>query len=232
VMEPAGNRLREGMPQTCGQLGIASVGVEGSGPSLRVRSKLRNASNLGHGTLPQPQIQSQQRYPLDAVKDITMATPSCGRVGLIKDCPKLQRSMSQFFRSRMGRTLATVVGLCLFYLLGVFARQHSGVRVVIRNERREPVQELSVEVENKGNRHNLQDLVPGDHERAFVQPVEQSRIVLEFADAGHKSRTITVFDRGESGGCEGSTVRFLPPRNTETVETHEAVCWKSWLDFL
>jgi hypothetical protein len=144
----------------------------------------------------------------------------------------LQQSMFQFFRSPIGRRVSAVVGLFLFYLIGVIARQHSGVRIVIRNESSEPVRLLSAGVENKGDWQNLQDLAPGDHERVFVKTAQQSRVAVEFGEPGHEPRTVTVFDQAETGGCGSSTVRILPQRNTESVETHESECWNSWLDFL
>ena len=124
------------------------------------------------------------------------------------------------------------IGLLLFYFLGVIARQYSGVRILIRNESSEPVRLLSAGVENNGDSKNLQDLAPGDHERVFVKTTRQSRVVVEFAEPGHEPRTVTVFDQGETGRCGASTLRILPQRNTESVETHESECWNSWLDFL
>ena len=132
----------------------------------------------------------------------------------------------------MVQAILAVVAVSLLYVIGMITRQHSGVCVVIRNESTEPVRDLGVMIENQGDRHNLQDLAPGDHERVFVQTVEHSRIVLEFAEAGRDSRTVTVFDHAEPGDCGTSTVRMLPHHSTESVEEHRSVCWKSWLDFL
>jgi hypothetical protein len=140
--------------------------------------------------------------------------------------------MSQSFRSPITRIVLSVVGVSLFYFVGVLVRQHSGVLVVIRNESTEPVRELSVQVENKGERHHLQDLVPGDHESVFVRPIDQSPIVLDFAETGHEPRSVNVYDHSDVSGCGTSTVRILPPRNTESEEVHRAVCWNSWLDFM
>jgi hypothetical protein len=144
----------------------------------------------------------------------------------------MQQPVFQFFQSRVARALVTVIGLVLLYFIGVIARQHSGVSIVIRNESSEPVRRLSAGVENKGDSKNLQDLAPGDHERVFVKIAQQSRVVVEFAEPGHEPRTVTVFDQGETGGCGASTLRILPQRNTESVETHESECWNSWLGFL
>jgi hypothetical protein len=144
----------------------------------------------------------------------------------------LQQSVFQFLHSRAARAIVAAIGLLLFYFLGVIARQYSGVRILIRNESSEPVRLLSAGVENNGDSKNLQDLAPGDHERVFVKTTRQSRVVVEFAEPGHEPRTVTVFDQGETGGCGASTLRILPQRNTESVETHESECWNSWLDFL
>jgi len=144
----------------------------------------------------------------------------------------LQQSVFQFLHSRAARAIVAAIGLLLFYFLGVIARQYSGVRILIRNESSEPVRLLSAGVENNGDSKNLQDLAPGDHERVFVKTTRQSRVVVEFAEPGHEPRTVTVFDQGETGRCGASTLRILPQRNTESVETHESECWNSWLDFL
>lgn len=125
-----------------------------------------------------------------------------------------------------------VVGLILFYFIGVVVRQHSGIRVVIQNESGEPVEKLSVGVEHSDYRHDLENLMPGDLEQVFVKTGEQSRVVVEFVEAGHGPRTITVFDHAEAGDCGTSTVKFLPRRDTESVETHQTVCWNGLLDFL
>jgi hypothetical protein len=140
--------------------------------------------------------------------------------------------MFGFFRSRSAKVLLAVVGLSMLYAVGVIVRQHSGVRVIISNESNEPVRELSVAVESQGDGHNLQDLAPGDHERVFVKTVGNSGIVLEFAEGGQQSRTVTVFDHPTPGDCGTSTVRLLPRRSTESVEVHRSVSWSGWLDFL
>jgi len=145
----------------------------------------------------------------------------------------VQHPALDFFRSPIGRTLAIVVGFFLFYLAGVSARQHAGISVVIRNESNQPVGDLGVRVDKSGNRHNLQRLAPGAHARVFVPATEQSRVVLEFTETGrHGLRTVNVFDHAQAGDCGTSTVRILPQRRTETVETHRSVCWSGWLDFL
>ena len=104
--------------------------------------------------------------------------------------------------------------------------------MLIRNESSEPVRDVGIRVDNGGDRHNLQSLAPGDHERVFVPTIDQSRVVLEFTEEGHGLRTVNVFDRAEAGDCGTSTVRILPQRRTESVEKHRSVCWSSWLDFL
>ena len=140
--------------------------------------------------------------------------------------------MPDMLRSPIFRAILAVVAVCLFYVIGIFARQHSGVRVVIRNETKEPVLSLGVMDEKQGDRHSLPDLAPGDNERAFVQAGEHSRVVMEFAQPGRQSRTVTIFDNATPGDCGSSTVWIQPPHNTESVEEHPSVCWKSWLDFL
>jgi hypothetical protein len=140
--------------------------------------------------------------------------------------------MIDLLRSRSAQMLLAVVGLSLLYVIGVIVRQHSGVCVIIRNESNEPVRELRAMVEGQGDGQNLKDLGRGDNERVFVKTPENSRIILEFAEGGQKTRTVAVFDHAQSGDCGTSTVRLLPRRSTESVEVHRSVCWNSWLAFL
>jgi hypothetical protein len=139
--------------------------------------------------------------------------------------------MSDWFRSGPARLLLAVVGLMVFYGIGVIVRKHAGVCVTIRNQSTESVRELSVAVENQGDAHSLQDLKPGDHERVFVKTVEGSRIVVGFTEDG-RSRTAVVFDHAAAGDCGTSTMRLLPRRSTESVEVHQSVSWGGWFDFL
>jgi hypothetical protein len=139
--------------------------------------------------------------------------------------------MSDWIRSGPAKVLLAVIGLAVFYVIGVIVRQHSGVCVTIRDESNEPVRELSVAVENHGDVHNLQDLKPGAHERIFVKTAEGSRIVVGFTEDG-RSRTAGVFDHAAPGDCGTSTMRLLPRRSTESVEVHRSVSWNGWLDFL
>jgi hypothetical protein len=139
--------------------------------------------------------------------------------------------MSDWLQSRPAKLLVVVVGLIVFYVVGVIVRQHSGVCVTIRNESTEPVRALSAGVENQGDARNVPDLKPGDRERVFVKTPEGSRIVVGFTEDG-RSRTVTVFDHAASGDCGTSTMRLLPRRSTESVEVHRTVSWNGWFDFL
>jgi hypothetical protein len=144
----------------------------------------------------------------------------------------LQQSVSQFFQSRVARALAVAIGLVLFYFLGVIVRQHSGVHIIIRNESGEPVRQLSVGVESSADQRTLRDLMPGDHESAFVKTVAPSSIVVGFEVAGQRPHSADVFNYEVNGDCGASIMRILPQRRTESVESHKSVCWNSWLDFL
>jgi hypothetical protein len=140
--------------------------------------------------------------------------------------------VSDLFSSRPAKMLVAFVGLVVFYAIGVIVRQHSGVCVIIHNESQEPVEELSVALENQGDSHTLKDLARGENERVFVKTVENSRILLTFAEGGQKSRTAAVFDHAAPGDCGTVTVRLLPRRSTESVDVHRSLSWKGWLDFL
>ena len=140
--------------------------------------------------------------------------------------------MFEFFRSRPGQAVGIVIGLLLFYFLGVIVRQHSGVHIIIRNESGEPVRQLSVGVESGADRRTLRDLMPGDHGSAFVKTVAPSSIVVGFEVAGQRPHSADVFNYEVNGDCGASIMRILPQRRTESVEKHQTVSWNSWLDFL
>jgi hypothetical protein len=140
--------------------------------------------------------------------------------------------MPDFLRSPIARILAAVIGISLFYLLGVVVRQHSGVCILIHNETTGTVRELSVEADNGGVKRGLKDLAPGDQERVFVKTAEPSALSLEFTEPGRAPHTTTVFDHAKPRECGYSIVRIMPQRQTESYETDQSVSWKGWLDFL
>jgi hypothetical protein len=141
--------------------------------------------------------------------------------------------MKNSLRSRTIRSVLVVVGLFLFYVLGVIVRQQYGIGVVIRNESGETLRQVGVKVETKGKRYGLPDLAPGDRRRVFVQPVGESSIDIQFIDAGGKPHVELMVGYVESGYCGNAKATILPGGRTKLTEDIDPLfCGKSWLDFV
>jgi hypothetical protein len=126
-----------------------------------------------------------------------------------------------------------VVGLFLFYVLGVIVRQQYGIGVVVRNESGETLRQVSVKVESigdRGMRSDLYYLAPGGHVRVYTQPMTESHINLEFMDARYKLHTETVVGYVEAGYCGTAKATILPGDRVDTIS--DLACWKSWFDFI
>jgi hypothetical protein len=136
-------------------------------------------------------------------------------------------------RSRKTRVILTVLGLFLFYILGIVARQKSGFRMVIRNESGEVLHQVSLKVENRGKRYELPGLAPGQRKCAFVEPVGKSHITLEFADARNVRHVETAAEYVFADDRGGVTVTVNPGGTVNsTTPTYPLVCWESWLGLI
>ena len=136
-------------------------------------------------------------------------------------------------RSLTTRLTLAVVGLFVFYVVGVIARHQLGVRVIVSNESGEALRQVSVKVESigdRGKRSNLYYLAPGGRVRVYAQPVTESRINLEFMDARNKLHTETVVGYVEAGYCGIAKATILPGDKIHTIS--DPACWKSWFDFI
>jgi hypothetical protein len=136
-------------------------------------------------------------------------------------------------QSRTSRFLLIVIGLFLLYATGIFVRERYGVGVVIRNDSEETLRQVSVKVESlgdRGQRHSLPDLAPGDWQRVFVQAVTESHIKLESTDSRGKLHVETVVGYSESGYCGTASAIVLTGDGFDTIPTFNAS--KSWLDFI
>jgi hypothetical protein len=135
-------------------------------------------------------------------------------------------------RSRIFRVAVTAVALLVFYIAGIIAREHRGIRINIRNQSGEALRQISLSVE-RGGTYRLTDLAPGEHNHTFVKPVEESSVDLRFTDAIDRSHVETVVGYAEALDCENVTVTIFPAGKVKSNETRPfLVPWKSWLDFM
>jgi hypothetical protein len=124
-------------------------------------------------------------------------------------------------------------GLLVFYVVGIFVRQQFGIAITIRNASREPLQQVRVKVETRGNRYGLRDLAPGEQARVFVKPRTESHINLEYIDAHHQPHVELVVGYVEAGYCGQAMATILPGGEVASEEDIDLIaCWKSWVDFL
>ena len=141
--------------------------------------------------------------------------------------------MTNLFRSRTTRFVSIVLGLFLFYAVGVATRQRFGIGIFVDNQSGETLREVIVKVEGKGKAYRLPDLAPGDRRRVFVQPVGESRVDIHFKDASGKPRVEPVVGYVESGYCGSAEVTILPDGKATLKENIDTTfCRRSWLAFI
>jgi hypothetical protein len=131
------------------------------------------------------------------------------------------------------RFLLIAVPVLLVYVSGVFARQRYGIRVDILNEGRERLRAVRLKVGGTGGRekkYDLPELAPGAHARAYVQPVTESDISLEFTDEKGNVHVDTVMGYAEAGYC-GTAISAVSSEE-KVKSTSSLGCWKSWFDFM
>jgi hypothetical protein len=133
-------------------------------------------------------------------------------------------------RSPLFRVLLSVLGVILFYLVGIAVRRHFGSVLDIQNSAGETMRDVSVNVKTGGESFDLPDIKSGDHRKVYVNPPAQSQVTMTITDS-RNSRNVLVFQKAEPDECALSVVKFMPGHRTESVETHHSDCWKGWLAF-
>jgi hypothetical protein len=133
-------------------------------------------------------------------------------------------------RSPLFRAILGILGVVLFYLLGVAVRRHFGSVLDIQNSAGETMHQVSVNVKSGGKSIDLADIKPGDHRKVYVNPPSLSEVTMTITDSRNR-RDVLVFSRAQPDECALSVVKFLPGHRTESVETHESNCWKGWMAF-
>jgi hypothetical protein len=136
-------------------------------------------------------------------------------------------------RQRRQRWLWASAALIAIYLAGGLARHQFGIAVDVHNRSRETIRQVSVKVERRGARYPLPDLAPGQSARAYVKPVGESQINVEFTLAGGGPGTVTVAGYVESGYCGTASLTILSGGQVEVDDdTFRFLYWRSWLEFL
>jgi hypothetical protein len=127
----------------------------------------------------------------------------------------------------------TGIGLVVLYVLGVVVRGEYGIAIVVHNATNEPLRQLEIKVESRGELHDLGNVGAGRHARVFVRPVTESHITLEYTDNAGMPHTETVVGYVEAGYCGKADVTVLPGDKITSNERIDLImCWRSWLDFV
>jgi hypothetical protein len=131
--------------------------------------------------------------------------------------------------------LLFLIGISVFYILGIFVRSCYGTRWDVVNESGVTLREVSLGFSGWKYQQELpiQDLGPGQRRRIFFRPCMKSSYVLNFtgADGVHRSENGEQYIPG--GDCSYIKVRILGSGKAEmTLPTHPLICWKSWFDLI
>lgn len=136
-------------------------------------------------------------------------------------------------RSGALRFVLIAVGVLLVFVLGFIVRQRYGIRVDIRNQSVETLARPRLKVEcfgRQGKDYILPDLPAGAHARVYVQPLTESSISLEFADAKGIVHIETIVGYAEGGYCGTAMSTISSEKKVHSIST--LGCWKSWFDFI
>jgi hypothetical protein len=130
------------------------------------------------------------------------------------------------------RVISICFGLLILHLVGIFVREKYGIAVSIHNSSGQVLQRMTVTSQPRGEKHDLGSLANEKRTRVFVQPAEESHLVLEFMDnTGPHQETIVGYV--ESGYCGKAEIDVVPGGKVVSSEKIEPVaCMGGWLDFL
>src|SRR5690242_11568687 len=124
---------------------------------------------------------------------------------------------------------ATVV--LLVYFSGVITRLQYGIRVVIQNQSRESLRQVTLRLEH-GQKYSLGNLDSGKRTAVFVDPVGEDSIRLQFLDQENGQMTAVIAGYVESGYSGVISVRVDPQdRIISKDNSFGAYNWKSWWAF-
>jgi len=138
-------------------------------------------------------------------------------------------------RSTRSRLIWTLLGVFVFYLVGVFVRHGYGLRWEINNKSGVALHDVSLGFVGWKYQQEipLHDLAPGQMKRFFFHPCMKASYSFNFTDPQGARHT----EQGELyiSGYDNSnlTVTILPSTAVEmNVPTPRLVFWESWFGFL
>ncbi len=134
--------------------------------------------------------------------------------------------------NRKLRFALVIAGAVLLYCVGVIARQHYGIRVIVQNSSGQVLHQVTVKLEH-GKEYALGDIIEGTHRTIFVEPAGEDSIRLEFIDAANSKHIDMLAGYVENGYCGDVTARIWQgERLSLSDESFAAYNWKSWWGFI
>lgn len=122
--------------------------------------------------------------------------------------------------------------LVLFYLSGIIARQHFGLRIHVRNSSGHALRQVTVKLEHS-KEYRLGDMAVGSRKTIYIEPAGGDSIRLEVIDANNVQHTDLIAGYVESGYRGDVSVQIAPGGRIVSVDHSFAPYnWKSWWAFI
>ena len=118
------------------------------------------------------------------------------------------------------------------YLSGVGARHLFGIAVVVHNRSDQTLHDVVVSVRPNGESRATGDLGPNRTRRAYVWPVGESSIFIQFSDEhGRNHEEMVAGYVGKSD--RGRAIATIVPEGQVLVldDTFAQIYWRSWYEF-
>jgi hypothetical protein len=137
--------------------------------------------------------------------------------------------------STPSRILSILLGVLVFYIVGVFIRHSYGVRFEITNRSVVAVHDVSLGFVGWKYRQELpvHEIAPGQSKRLFFRPSMKSSYFLNFTDAQgvrHTEQGETYIPADDSADVE---MTILSSGRVEmSLPRHHLISWESWFGFL
>jgi len=137
-------------------------------------------------------------------------------------------------RTPKTRVLLILVGILLFYVLGIFVRQRYGVSVVIRNDSAGLVQKVGLKFDGWEYHYQqaVHDVAPGQRVRLFVNPRRKSHVTMEFTGPDNVRYAHTAEDYVPNE-CDSLIFAVNAFGRVEGgIVYHQFICGDSWFGFV
>jgi hypothetical protein len=149
-----------------------------------------------------------------------------------KDTTASQGPPLRFSQKLLSRKMsfALVVGVFLFYVIGIFVRSSQGIRLVLHNESGAILKNATIRFENE-KQYSLGEIAPGKTRKSFVisDSNRTSDWILQIPMAIYILR---LWQDVENGYCGDVKVQILPALRIQSLDKSFGMNWQSWFGFL